>query len=75
MQLRMRSACPKLRETDLACERQLDVLLESHPARGTPQYDRFRKWALGVAQGPILQSLLRSLAFDLPKGGSSRQRR
>ena len=71
VQLRVASARPKPRETDAVCERQLDLLLADHPARGTPRLARFRGWALGVlaTAGSILQGLLRRLQFDPLRGG------
>ena len=68
VQLRMMSACPKVRQTDDICNRHLDMLLENHPMRGTKQLAAFRQWCFEQARGPILQRLLRLLCFDLPKG-------
>lgn len=67
VQLRIASATPKLAQTDDVCSRQLDLLLADHPLRGSRPFDRLREWCLQCAKGPILQSLLRLLAFDLPR--------
>lgn len=68
VQLRLMSACPKLRQTDDVCRRHLEMLLDTHPMKGTKELDFFRAWSLEQARGPILQGLLRLLCFDLPKG-------
>ena len=68
VQLRLMSACPKVRQTDDICRRHLDMLLETHPMKGTKEIVAFRSWSFEQARGPILQGLLRLLCFDLPKG-------
>jgi hypothetical protein len=75
VQLRVRSASPKLSVTSQVCERQLDVILSDHPMRGSRCYRKFRAWALESAKGPLLNGLLRALCFDLPRsrGGSCRR--
>ena len=67
VQLRVQNAAPKLRQTDEACERHVDMLLASHPLCGTPAHKEFRKWCVQAAKGPILSRLLRLLSFDPPK--------
>ena len=67
VQLRVASATPKPAELQGACARQLDLLLESNPLRGTDIFGRFRAYVMRLLTGPLLQSLMRGLSFELPR--------